>query len=129
MNINFDKVKNNDYIKEEGTYTVSVKDFKEKTVNVKDEEKVVFDVTLETAEGSSIKTSFWTGESDLPKMKKFFEICGLPVTGTLDVIALFGNAIGKTLQIKVAKPKPKQNLITGELVESPYVRVVYFDKA
>ena len=30
MNINFDKVKNNDYIKEEGTYTVSVKDFKEK---------------------------------------------------------------------------------------------------
>lgn len=128
MNINFDNVKESGYINEVGVFDVTVKSFKEKEVTVKGEDMTVFEVIFEEETGKTIKGSFWTGESDLPKLKAFFTNCGIPVEGTLNVTSLFEASVGKAIKIRTERQKSKPNLLTGDIVESPYVKIVYYDK-
>lgn len=123
--INLDEIQEKKYISEPGKYTFIVKGVEFVTTS-NGNPCHVFD--CETIDGESIKLSIYLTEKSMWKYKNFIKALGHPGVGNIDEESTSKMCVGKSFVGTVAK-QVKEDLVTGEKVESKYFEIVKFERA
>lgn len=123
--INFDDIKETNYVSEAGTYTFVVKDV---TFATSTNGKPYHKFKCETVDGEVMFLSLYITPESAWKYKKFVVALGHPGVGNIDEESTSKMCVGKTFKGTVVKPV-KENVVTGEKEESKYFEIVKFEKA
>lgn len=124
--VNFDEVKERNYITVAGTYTVKVMSVERKPSN----QGIDMDVyQLETQDGQSIRLFLSLSEKARFKYKAFIRAVNkIPDTdkvGTVDIDSFSKQAVGKKLVIVVAlETRERRNIETGDEETVEYTKII-----
>lgn len=123
--INLDDVRENEYVSQAGTYTFEVVDVEFITTK---NGNPCHTFKCETVDGEKLNLSIYLTEKSMWKYKMFLKALGHPATGEINEEEVSKRCIGKHFKGTVAK-QIKDDLVTGEKVESKYFEIVKFEKA
>lgn len=123
---NLDDIQDNQYITEEGTYTLKVVDFAVETTTNKGTK--VHKFICKSEDGQQITVNLYLTEKSMWKYKLFLKALGHSGEGVVDLSKIGNACVGKSFIGTVKRPAPRVNIVTGETEESKYLEVVKFAK-
>lgn len=120
---NWDEILETSYINGEGTYTLKIMKFDNKTTANGNE---CHSYTCQTKDGEQITVNLYLVEKAMWKYKQFVKACGLEARGSVNLDELPKSLIGRKFVGEVKRCPDKMNIETGLMEPSKYFEVVKY---